>query len=389
MEIHPLLPDLFFRQMEEGDLDGVHRSIDLAGSLGDGWRHLMRGVRRFAGFAELRAQDPPAAVVVDAVQDLIPTIEDGDPSPLIEALARYLMGRPRSAPPSDCFEEPGGEPSPDIVPISTLQDALAEGDLGATCLVAGRLVRVIRTREYFFEILLELTAADRSDGGNLLVQSNATVKSLHELDWEAGRGLTYRLLEAASAAPILSLPGGYADLPPLPCRAALLATLELPEPEAAWLYISHAFQADRYAQLRRKGVRAGLRGWLAERLFGADPDLMDLLEQQAEPRIPADPGDSPQPLPPGEGESIAADFVRGTPELSQEMARRIQLASDADPLYGWLSLGAAVWLRQGIPGPIIAVNAARWGSHLLGPTQRGLLTARLVERSRAWERPVF
>lgn len=387
MEIHPLLPDLFFRQIEETDLDGVRRSIDQAGTLGDGWRLLMRGLRRAAGHLEPQVGSPPAAVVVDAVHDLIPTLEDGDPSPLLEALACYLMRFPRGNPRIDYFDEPTAEPPPDILPITLLEDALAEGDLEATCRVAGRLVRVIRTREYFLELLLEVMAAERDPTGGLLIHSSAAVKSLHELDWEAGRGLAYRLLESASARPIASLPGGYEDLPPVPCRAAFAATLDLPEPEGIWLYIAHAFQADRYAQLRRKGVRAGIRTWLADRLFDGDADGMDRLEERSEIRAGSTRHERSSPIPTEEGEAMAAAFTGGAPHLADEMASRVAETTDADFLFGWLAHGAAVWLRQGNAGPILAVNSARWGSHLVGGALRGELAKRLILRSLAWERP--
>lgn len=387
MEIHPLLPDLFFRQLEERNLEGVRRSIDQAGTLGDGWRLLIRGLRRAAGHAEPEPGVPPAAVVVDAVHDLIPTLEDGDPSPLLEALACYLMAHPQADPRIDFFDEPTADPPPDIVPITLLEDALSDGNLESICRVAGRLVRVIRTREYFLELLLELLAADRDPAGALLVHSNATVKSLHELDWEVGRGLAYRLLEAASARPIESLPGSYDDLPPVPCRAAFAASLDLAEPEPVWLYLAHAFQADRYAQLRRKGVRAGIRAWIADALFQGDAQTMDRLEERSETRGPLRPLEHASPLPPEEGEAIAAELVGGAPHLAREMARRVCDAADVDPLYGWLALGAAVWLRQGDARPILAVNAARWGTHLVGGMLRGSVTERLIERSLAWDRP--
>ena len=104
------------------------------------------------------------------------------------------------------------------------------------------------------------------------------MKALHEADWDAGRGILYRLVEVLSREPMDPAPAIAAMPHPTPVRAGFMVSIEQPVPERYWLYLSHAFQAERYAQMRPKGVRWGLRTWIAERLFGGDEGAMDATE---------------------------------------------------------------------------------------------------------------
>jgi hypothetical protein len=385
-EIHPLLPDLFLRQLESRDTEGVQRSIDNAGELGDGARHLLRGMRRFSAYHRAHPGEPHASVVVDAIADLVPAHEDRYPAPLFQAAASYLMGLPSTAPRIELFELPPTTAAVDVVPVASLEDALAEGDLEETCRTAARLVRVIRTREYFLELLLDVVAPERTPEGHLFVHANATVKSLHDMEWEMGRGLAYRLIEALSEQPLEPAPGIWKTPPAVPCRAAYLAALDLDVPETIWLYLAHAFQAERYAQVRSKGVRAGLRSWIASRLFEGDEVRMQAAEEALGPRDEHGPRDLAPRLDESEGAEIATSIRAANPEAVDRVSGKAASGADIETLYRWIGEAAIPFLENGDPRPILAVNGARWGAHLLDPQGAGRLTARLIERMIAFAR---
>ncbi len=379
-EIHPLLPDLFVRQLESRDGDGVLRSIENAGELGDGSRHLVRAMRRFAAYHRARPGEPHASVVVDAVADLVPAYEDAYPALLFASAAAYLMQLPTSAPRIDLFHIAPSAPSVDVVPVASLEDALCEANLEDTCRTIARLAHVIRTREYFLELLLDGVAPELSPEGHLLVHADATVKCLDDMEWEAGRGLAYRLIEALSEQSLEPAPGIWTTPPPVPCRAGFLATLGMAAPEATWLYLAHAFQAERYAQVRIKGVRAGLRGWIAARLFDGDEVRMQAEEGRLPPRESSGAGKPAPRLAEAEGSALASAIAAGRPEAIGQTAGIAAAGGDVDPLYRWIGETALPPLEAGDPRPILAVNAARWGAHLLGSHGAGPLTARLIER---------
>jgi hypothetical protein len=379
-EIHPLLPDLFFRQLETRDEEGILRSIENAGELGDGPRHLLRGMRRFAAYHRARPGEPHASVVIDAVADLAPSYEDAYPATLLRSAASYLTALPTAAPRIDLFEISPSAPSVDVVPVASLEEALAEADLEETCRTVARLVRVIRTREYFLELLLDVVAPERTPEGRLLVHADATVKCLHEMEWEVGRGLAFRLIEALSEAPIEAPQGIWSTPPPVPCRAGYLATLDLPTPETSWLYLAHAFQAERYAQVRVKGVRAGVRAWIAATLFDGDELRMAGEEERLGPREKNARHGRVLRVGEAEGLAIATAIHGQRPDSVVQAATIAAAGGDVDPLYRWIGETALPHLEAGDPRPILAVNAARWGAHLLGTDGAGPLTARLIGR---------
>lgn len=379
-EIHPLLPDLFLRQLESRDEEGVQRSIENAGELGDGARHLLRGMRRFSAYHRAHPGEPHASVVVDAVADLVPAHEDRYPAPLFHAAAAYLMGLPSTAPRIDLFELPPSMAAVDVVPVASLEDALAEGNLEESCRTVARLVRVIRTREYFLELLLDVVAPERSPEGHLFVHANTTVKCLHDMEWEMGRGIAYRLIEALSEQPLEAPPGIWSTPPPVPCRAGYLAALDLEAPETTWLYLAHAFQGERYAQVRIKGVRAGLRAWIASHLFEDDEVRMQAAEEALGPRDENGRGELAPRVAESEGAEIATSIRSGSPESVGRISEKAASGADIETLYRWIGEAAIPFLEAGDPRPILAVNGARWGAHLLDAEGAGRLTARLIER---------
>jgi len=380
IEIHSMLPDLFLRRLEEKDQDGVMRSIESARTMGDGARHLLNGMRRFGGYHAARDGEIEAEVVVDCVEDLVPTIGGDDSWDLLLAAAGYLMELPTAAPRIELFDPPAGERPPEFVPISSLEGALAKGDLVETCRTAGRLVRAMHSREYFLEILLEAVAPDITSTGRLLILADSVVKGLHTIDWETGRGIAYRLFEALSERPLTPAPPVSDGPLPVPCRAGYQASLALEAPELAWLYLCHSFQAERYAQLRPKAIRWGLRRWIADRLFEGDAAAMDAVEAEMGPYAPRSSGAIQEDLPIGIASHIVQQVALGSADVAAEAAEWARLLPDVDPLYRAIAQGTVLNLAHGNPWPLLAVNAARWGAHLLDPAGAGSLTQRLIER---------
>ncbi|MFB3909914.1 MAG: hypothetical protein ACE15D_16100 [Candidatus Eisenbacteria bacterium] len=384
MEIRPLLPDLLYRQLEERDATGAIRILESARGRPESWKHLRAGMRRYVGLHEPAEGEVHASVVLDALSDLVPTFEGPAAFELIHAAALYLVRLPVSHPRVDLFDP--GSNAPDVIPISSLEDALSEGDAEKTARVIATLVRVIRTREYFLELLLETIAAERTADGRLLTQAGATVKLLHDVDWEPSRPLVWRMIEAVSRSPVAPGLAISHVPPPVPCRAAYLRAIEVGrEPEAFWLYLAHAFQAERYAELRKKGVRWGLREWIAERLFAGDPAGMDAAEEALGPRRPkADPeAESLPQLPEGFGSRLAERIAAGSSDMADEAGEQAGRLADVDPLYRWIAQGTAGALARGDARALLAANGARWGAHLLDPRGAARLTRRAVERTAA------
>ncbi|MBD3161090.1 MAG: hypothetical protein GF346_02860, partial [Candidatus Eisenbacteria bacterium] len=242
------LQDRYCEQLLSEDGSGSRPVFDEARQQTDGATQLLAGLARFAGHHEAGEGELPAAVVVDALADLTPAYVETFPEPLLLAADAYARSlRARSIAPA-CFEE-WGESDSSVVPVSALEDALAEGNLERICGVLDRLRRAIGTPEYLLEVLLDAVAPENTPDGRLLVHASAAVKLLHRSSWEEGRGIIERLAAALAAEPVLPAPL-LSEMPgPVPCRAGLLASLGRERPERAWLYLAHAFQAARYAQL--------------------------------------------------------------------------------------------------------------------------------------------
>ncbi len=380
MDIRPLLPDLFFRQLEEKDAEGISRSIEEALRQGEGVKHLLWAMRRYGGLLRSSPDCAHPTVVVDALADLVPTFREDSPVELLAAGSRYLTSLAQSEPRVELFEPRPGEPPAEVVPISSLEDALLDASLEGTCRTLGRLLRVIQNQEYLFEVLLETVAPDRSPDGHLLVHADSAVKALHGMDWESGRGILYRLVEGLSEGAIEPALGVAEKATPTPYRAAFMMSIEREAPERFWLYLSHAFQAERYAQMRPKAIRWALRAWIAERLFDGDELAMDCAAASAEPGAEMRSKEK-LPEPPFEtGRKIMRAVSEGASDATAEAMRWAQTLPDVDPLYRWIAAGAAPALADGDPRPMLAVNAARWGAHLVGSFGAGVLTERLMER---------
>jgi hypothetical protein len=380
IEIHSMLPDLFLRRLEEKDMDGILRSIESARTMGDGARHILIGMRRFAGMHDAREGEIEAGVVVDAISDLVPTLGPEGCWDLLLSGASYLFTLPVSAPDVELFAPRPGERSPEFVPIALLGDAIAEGDLAEICRTAGRLIRVMHSREYFLEIVLEAVANDLSPTGRLLTFADASVKSLHQLDLETGWGIAYRLFAALSANPIAPAAPVAEGMPGVPCRAGFLASCDEAEPETEWVYLAHAFQAERYAQLRPRAIRFGLRNRIALRLFEGDAHRMDAIEGKLGPRTPRVAGGHPEAPPADVASQISREVAFGSAGVASDAAKWARTLPDVDPLYGAIAEGTLTTLAHGDPWPLLAVNAARWGAHLLDPELSATLTRRLIER---------
>jgi len=380
METSPRFPELLLQRFQAHDPEGVGEILDRLDERADGWRLILAGMRQYAGHHAPRMGEKVAVVVIDAITDLAPTYGLRPSRRFVDAAVSYLFSISNSAPRIELFatEEEGGGSA--VVPVSMLEDALTDRDLASLCGTFEKLRRVVSSREYLHELLLDAVAPEATEDGRLLVQTSATVKQLHLLPWDQGRGIAYRLCEALAVEPILPAPM-ITDLPePIPSRSAFRASLETEVPEPFWLYLAHSFQAARYAQLRQKGVRWGLRTWIAEHLFGGDRDLMDREEAElkSEPRAERDEG------PDRECEEIGRQIAKGIASASIAVSdlsvRWAKEPGAIDPLFRWITEGTLDALATGNPEPIVMVNAARWGAHLLGGEGAGRIVGRLIER---------
>jgi hypothetical protein len=169
--------------------------------------------------------------------------------------------------------------------------------------------------------------------------------------------------------------------PPVPCRAAFLKSLECKEPETIWLYLAHAFQAERYAQLRQKGVRWGLRAWIAERVFAGAEDEMDREERGLVRRSSRTAEERSRTVPDETGRRIASILSTGETAAAAEALQWASELADVDPLFCRFAQGAMPALASGNPHPLLTINAARWGAHLLGPERAGPLLECMITRA--------
>lgn len=337
---------MLHRALLDGNPQGLDRAVERARVSGDGLALFLRGLHRHAGFCLVGDGEPPPTIVVDAVADVASILEERQAEDAVRAClcaaGSYLMRHDTEAPREDWFS--GGEPQPSFVPVASLQDACAAGDLGELGRSLALLSRAVRTREYLNELLLEAVAADPSPAGNHLAHAMAAVKGMQGLDEAAAVPILYRLAEKIAARPIpLPADPEPGEGPPawdLCFRATVADSSHAPEGD--WLYLAHAFQAARYVQLRDRGFRSALFARLKERW----PDAGRAVDT------------------PAAGGSVAARDLAAEPE---EMLHDLIVASIAS-------------LERGDGTPLLAVNAARWGAHLLGPSGAESIAARLRAR---------
>jgi hypothetical protein len=107
---------------------------------------------------------------------------------------------------------------------------------------------------------------------------------------------------------------------------------------------------------------------------------MQAEEGRLPPRESSGAGKPALRLAEAEGSALASAIAAGHPEAIGQTAEIAAAGGDVDPLYRWIGETTVPPLEAGDPRPILAVNAARWGAHLLGSRGAGPLTARLIER---------
>jgi hypothetical protein len=266
--------------------------------------------------------DGRPVLALDAVWDLLPIFADAAPE-LLRAAAQYVLRQtPRALHPEWCERAPLAE-SP-VIYAGSLDEALEARNLEQAGAAIARLLSVVQTPEYFHELLLEAASRHWEAPGSTLCTVNAITRAVSQRAWPEARELVFRAVETLHRARIQRLGGVPGEAKPLPfARAFLVAARSARDLTGACLYLSHAFQAERSCRLKRRQVRhaigQAMAAWFPD-LAGSPPEW--------EP-APGDP------------------------------------AEDPDPLFGRMAKAVLPRFAEGDAQPLLLVNSARWGAHLL------------------------
>jgi hypothetical protein len=330
-------------------------------------RVVLRGLSLAAArHDEPRAPALRAMLFVDAVRDLVPTYAGESARPLIEGALRALAALDYGECRPEALLLPERE-SLEVVAVAELEEPLHAGRLDDALRACARLLSVIRTKEYFLENLLEL--AVRACDPWTLASTVAAVKSLNDLSGEPLREIVYGLIRYLSRrgggrAP--RPPGGSSRAPERRdwitlFRAALATPAAL---EETALYLAAAFQAQRYAEVRRGRILSQLSSCFDERLPGWESEPTGEAPPSPEPT-----GESLTSIDPSEGARLRDLLAEGDAKGAGEVVRRWWgRVEDPDPIYRWI---AEACLGKGRPDAaidsLVSVNASRWGAHLMEP----------------------
>jgi len=353
---------------------------------------IQRGLARCACRAGSPGDLEPI-VVLDAVWDLLP-IFGSEAGGLLLAAACYLGSLPwRELRPEWLERAPLSASG--IVYAGSLDEVLESSGLETAGGVVARLLSVMQTPEAFHELILE-TAARQEDGGKALIQAGAVIRGMRQGDWAHGRSFLFRLLEAFLAGGAEPTgPRRAPDPGAIPYGQAYLTAARAGGDLAeSCLFLTHAYQADRYCQARRAGVRAGiaatLRAWPG---WAAGEDEDDPVGRAAPRGIDAALR-SPQPGSGGgsteedgswmadaeSGEGMLSALERGAAGEALDRARILLGGhTDPDPLFRWIAPASFADLARGEPRRLLLVNGARWGLHLLRGRGHDLLGRVLQE----------
>lgn len=334
-------------------------------------RAILSGLSRAGSHhEEKRFPTPHGVIFADAVRDLFPTYAGEPPRALLEgALETFSALDYRPSRPEELLLKEGD--SVEVVAISELADALVGEGLEEVLRVTGRLLSVVRTKEYFLENLLELAARHVTKLGHTLIFTMSAAKALNDLTGEPLREVLYNLLVYLSSRKLEPLGRIQGDPRPIAWDRVFLRALRDPGLLGHnVIFSAHAFQAQRYAEVKRDRVLALLR-----RAFDARfPGWADEGAEDMEVNAPAPTGEKLTALETAAGERLRDALLSGDTEAGKSVLRdwwgRVE---DPDPLYRWM---AEACLRKGDSTQthdLIYLNACRWGAHLL--KERGLAMA--------------
>jgi hypothetical protein len=324
----------------------VLRSLSLAGSHHD----------------EKRFPTPHGIIFADAVRDLVPTYAGEPPTALLDgALDTFLVLDYGPSDPEKLLLQEGE--TVEVVSVSELEDALVGEGLHEVLRVTGRLLSVIRTKEYFLENLLELAARHITKLGHTLIFTMSATKAVNDMTGGILREVAYNLLTYLTSRRLSPL--GRVKGDPRPVSWDQLFLRGMKDPGLLGhnvIFLAHAYQAQRYAEVKRDRILALLRHAFTARFPGWDGEDVEAPETDA----PAATGEKLTSLDPSSGMRLRDALVTGDAETAKGIVRewwgRVE---DPDPVYRWL---AEACVKKGDPAQthdLIYLNACRWGAHLL------------------------
>jgi hypothetical protein len=88
-------------------------------------------------------------------------------------------------------------------------------------------------------------------------------------------------------------------------------------------------------------------------------------------------------VPESAGREIASSLSAGKDDAVGTALEWSKQLADVDPLFRWFAEGTLNALAAGNPHPLLAINAGRWGVHLLGPAKAERLIEMIFERNAA------
>jgi hypothetical protein len=327
---------------------------------------LLRGLQEHAAFLG-DAGDLRPLVALDAVWDFL-SIFDSDAGRLLEAASGYLSRFPVRPIHPEWLERAPMAERPSVY-VGSLDEVLVAPNLETAGARVARILSVVQSPEAFRELLLEAASRDWRAPGRRLVEGNVVVRAMTVRSWREAREILFRLIESWTEADLPPRsPVGVRDPGPIRFdRAFQAAAVGARDFASACLYLAHAFQVERACLVRQRQVRASFR----ETLEAWFPDLKTL---------PADwsPG---EPEPAGahgfeDGAALAHALGAGDGEAAAAIALRWS-GPDPDVLFRWIAEAILPRLAEGDERPLLLVNGARWGAHLLRGA-RGPLLSRLL-----------
>ncbi|MBU1701565.1 MAG: hypothetical protein KJ970_14565 [Candidatus Eisenbacteria bacterium] len=331
----------------------------------EGVNRILQGMK----LAGIRHQDtrfptPHGVIYADAVRDLAPTYAGEAPELLFRGALETLFRLDYREVRLNAFDlDEAGRP--DVVAVHEFYDALAEGNTEASFSAAARLLGAIRSHDILLENLNFLAAHHVTRLGHTLIFTHSTVKGIVDLKGEAIHEFLYGLILYLTSRD-LPFPGRPAgDERELPWKIFLRRALKDPGLlHHNLIFVTHAFQAQRFAQLNRARLLPILRRSLADRFPGWEED-----KEPADPapETPPKTGENLQSLEPSDREPIREALLKGEADAARASIRRVWgRVADVDPLFRPIAEACGTKGDPLMVHDLIYINAARWGAHLLG-----------------------
>jgi hypothetical protein len=347
-----------------GDREKALRQIEAGSGSEEGIRGIHQGMR-LAGIRhrDTRFPTPHGVIYADAVRDLTPVFAAGTPRALYTGALETMLRIDYRDYQAGVFESAEAE-RPDVIVVHQLYDAIAAGDAENSFLTAGRMLRAMQSPDALLEGLNFLAAHHITKLGHTLIFTNSTVKGISDLKGEGIHEFLYGLigyLTSRDLAPFTRPPGDEREL-----SWKRLLRRAMKDPGLLnhnLIFVIHAYQAQRFAQLTRPRLLPVLRRSLEKRFPGWETDGD---EAEPAPSTPPKTGEDLDRLEAADREPIREALLTGDADLARAAIRRVWgRVADPDPIFHPIAEACA---HKGDPlmvHDLIYTNAARWGSHLL------------------------